>query len=63
MEMNGWTQKIENKWFSIEYVERELYLLGIKNVQNRSNYNKYAELAELQIQQGQPFEVIDGNNL
>eukprot|EP00347_Sterkiella_histriomuscorum_P019938 403339726 len=61
------TKSIEQLQFSQEHVHRELYLLSSQTTQksqNKSFYqDSYQQLCQLQQVQGQPFEVIDGNNL
>jgi len=43
------TEQIENKWFSLEFVFRELYLLEKHGSNNDSSYR---DLVSLQIEQG-----------
>eukprot|EP00347_Sterkiella_histriomuscorum_P023277 403335263 len=61
------SKQIELLQFSQEHVHRELYLLSSqtsKNNKSKSLYEEsYQQLCKLQQIQGQPFEVIDGNNL
>eukprot|EP00347_Sterkiella_histriomuscorum_P024480 403330967 len=60
------TNDIEKKSFSYEYIIRELYLLGQyrANDNEKTKYRRqYNELCYQLIDNTQPFEVIDGNNL
>lgn len=53
------TANIESRWFSSEFIIREEYIFG----QERESFGNYLNIVATQIEQGQPFEIIDGNNL
>ena len=53
------TAEIEKRWFSSEFIIREEYIQG----REQDHFDSYLKYVITQIQQGQPFEIIDGNNL
>jgi hypothetical protein len=53
------TANIESRWFSPEFIIREEYINGLE----RDFNGDYLNIVATQIEQGQPFEIIDGNNL
>ena len=53
------TVEIEKRWFSSEFIIREEYLFA----REHEKFDQYLNYVDTQIKQGQPFEIIDGNNL
>ena len=61
-------EKIDLKWYSNEFLYREFYIYERFLINDSKKelivpYENYLSLVNLQLQQGQPFEIIDGNNL
>jgi hypothetical protein len=59
---------LEQKWYSNEFLYREFYISELCKRRSSARvpvqpFSEYLSLVELQISQGQPFEIIDGNNL
>jgi hypothetical protein len=62
------TKTLEQSYFSIEFLFREFYIRELSMLRDSENTlshpsNDYLSLSNQQISQGQPFEIIDGNNL
>ena len=62
------TEKLEKNWYSNEFLYREHYISEHSKLRGSEKppaqpFTDYLSLANLQISQGQPFEIIDGNNL
>lgn len=59
---------LEKRWYSNEFLYREYYIHESSMIRGSEQmpaqtFTDYLSLAGLQISQGQPFEVLDGNNL
>jgi hypothetical protein len=55
-------------WYSNEFLYRESYISELSKLRSSDTlaeqpFSYYLSLVTLQISQGQPFEIIDGNNL
>ena len=62
------TETVEQRYYSNEFLYREFYISELSKLKGREkppsqSFNDYLSLCNLQISQGQPFEIIDGNNL
>ena len=62
------TKTLEKRWYSNEFLYREYYISELSKIRGSERlpsqpFTDYLSLASLQISQGQPFEIIDGNNL
>jgi hypothetical protein len=62
------TKTLEKRWYSNEFLYREYYISELSKIRGSDilpaqPFTDYLSLATLQISQGQPFEIIDGNNL
>jgi hypothetical protein len=62
------TKTLEKRWYSNEFLYREYYISELSKIRKSERlpaqpFTDYLSLASLQISQGQPFEIIDGNNL
>jgi hypothetical protein len=59
---------LEQRYYSNEFLYREYYISELSKYKGSEKlhpqpFSDYLTLCKLQIQQGQPFEIIDGNNL
>ena len=59
---------LEQRYFKIEFLYREYYISKLTKLRDSEQtpsqpYTDYLSLCNLQISQGMPFEIIDGNNL
>ena len=62
------TKSLYMRWYSNEFLYREYYISEMSKLRGSERlpaqrFTEYLSLANLQISQGQPFEIIDGNNL
>jgi hypothetical protein len=62
------TKTMDMRWYSNEFIYRELYISEMSKLRGSERlpahpFTDFLSLATLQISQGQPFEIIDGNNL
>jgi hypothetical protein len=62
------TKTLEKRWYSNEFLYREYYISELSKLRASERkpaqpFSDFLSLATLQISQGQPFEIIDGNNL
>ena len=62
------TKTLEKRWYSNEFLYREYYISELSKLRGSERkpaqpFSDFLSLATLQISQGQPFEIIDGNNL
>ena len=62
------TKTLEKRWYSNEFLYREYYISELSQLRDSEirlaqPFTDYLALASMQISQGQPFEIIDGNNL
>jgi hypothetical protein len=59
---------LEKRRYSNEFLYREFYISDLSKLRGSERrpaqaFTDYLSLASFQISQGQPFEIIDGNNL
>jgi hypothetical protein len=62
------TKTLEQRYYSNEFLYREYYISELSKHKGSDkapsqSFIDYLTLCKLQISQGQPFEIIDGNNL
>ena len=62
------TKTVEQRYYSNEFLYREYYISELSQLKGSEkppsqSFTDYLSLCNLQISQGQPFEIIDGNNL
>ncbi len=68
MKIGDITKILEKRWYSNEFLYRESYISELSKVRGSETlsaqpFSDFLSLVTLQISQGQPFEIIDGNNL
>ena len=62
------SKTLEQKYYSHEFLYREYYISELSMLKDSKKtcskpFTDYLSLCSVQISQGQPFEIINGNNL